>query len=102
MLIHNRSVFSDKQMIRIQETPETVPQGETPATMTIVAYDSLVDSARPGDQIEVTGILRAVRTSAQRHTFEYISNIFRLAFESIRSKEVFALYFVHTLMLCIF
>ncbi|GJQ12006.1 hypothetical protein GpartN1_g3797.t1 [Galdieria partita] len=60
MLIHNRSVFSDKQMIRIQETPETVPQGETPATMTIVAYDSLVDSARPGDQIEVTGILRAV------------------------------------------
>lgn len=27
---HNLSMFSDKQHVKIQETPEAVPEGETP------------------------------------------------------------------------
>lgn len=57
--MHNRSMFADKQMVRIQETPNEVPAGETPASIVLFAYDDLVDAVRPGDRIEVTGVFRA-------------------------------------------
>lgn len=58
-LIHSRSTFSDKQMVRLQEAPESIPKGDTPATFTLVMYDTLVDYVKPGDRVEITGILRA-------------------------------------------
>ena len=58
-LIHNRSLFADKQMVRIQETPNEVPAGETPASIVLFAYDDLVDAVRPGDRVEITGVFRA-------------------------------------------
>mmetsp|Transcript_9156 Transcript_9156/g.13721 ORF Transcript_9156/g.13721 Transcript_9156/m.13721 type:complete len:889 (-) Transcript_9156:170-2836(-) len=58
-LVHNRSLFADKQMVRIQETPNEVPAGETPASIVLFAYDDLVDAVRPGDRVEVTGVFRA-------------------------------------------
>jgi len=58
-LVHNRSMFADKQMVRVQETPNEVPAGETPASIVLFAYDDLVDAVRPGDRIEVTGVFRA-------------------------------------------
>jgi DNA replication licensing factor MCM4 len=59
-LIHNRCLFSDKQLIRLQETPDEIPEGETPCTVNLFSYDDLVDNVRPGDRIEVTGILKAM------------------------------------------
>ena len=56
---HNRSTYHDKQMVRLQETPDEVPAGETPASILLLVYDSLVDNVRPGDRVEVTGIFRA-------------------------------------------
>eukprot|EP00871_Galdieria_phlegrea_P000560 jgi/Galph1/1504/GphlegSOOS_G192.1 len=89
MLIHNRSVFSDKQMIRVQETPESVPQGETPATMTLITYDSLVDSVRPGDQVEVTGILRAVsvRLNPKQRNIRAVFRTYLDAVHILKKKE---------------
>jgi DNA replication licensing factor MCM4 len=46
-------------MVRIQETPDEVPAGETPASVVVFAYDDLVDSVKPGDRVEITGIFRA-------------------------------------------
>jgi DNA replication licensing factor MCM4 len=45
-MVHNRCYFSDKQMVRVQETPDEVPAGETPASIVIFAYDDLVDAVR--------------------------------------------------------
>ncbi|EEB09036.1 MCM complex subunit Cdc21 [Schizosaccharomyces japonicus yFS275] len=59
-LIHNRSEFADKQIIKLQETPDMVPDGQTPHSVNLCVYDELVDSARAGDSIEVTGIFRCV------------------------------------------
>lgn len=59
-LIHNRSEFADKQVIKLQETPDVVPDGQTPHSVSLCVYDELVDSARAGDRIEVTGIFRCV------------------------------------------
>ena len=58
-LVHNLCLFSDKQYIRLQETPETVPDGETPQTLMLIAYDDNVDSVKPGDKLECIGIYRA-------------------------------------------
>eukprot|EP01028_Stygiella_incarcerata_P006150 TRINITY_DN2513_c0_g1_i4.p1 TRINITY_DN2513_c0_g1~~TRINITY_DN2513_c0_g1_i4.p1 ORF type:complete len:751 (+),score=205.90 TRINITY_DN2513_c0_g1_i4:55-2307(+) len=60
LMVHNRSKFADKQLVRLQETPDAIPEGETPQTVTLVCFDELVDVARPGDRCEITGIFRAV------------------------------------------
>ena len=59
-LIHNRCLFADKQLVRLQETPDEIPEGETPCTVSLFAYDDIVDVVRPGDRVEVTGILKAL------------------------------------------
>ncbi|XP_076000568.1 DNA replication licensing factor MCM4 [Genypterus blacodes] len=59
-LVHNRSGFSDKQMIKIQESPEDMPAGQTPHTTIVYAHNDLVDKVQPGDRINITGIYRAV------------------------------------------
>lgn len=59
-LIHNRCDFADKQVIRLQETPDVVPDGQTPHTVSLCAYDELVDLVKPGDRVVVTGIFRSI------------------------------------------
>lgn len=58
-IVHNRCVFADKQMVRLQETPDEVPAGQTPASVVTFCFDDLVDSVQPGDKVEITGVLRA-------------------------------------------
>ncbi|KAF9485740.1 cell division control protein 54 [Pholiota conissans] len=59
-LMHNRCEFADRQVIRLQETPDAVPDGQTPHTVSLSVYDELVDVSKPGDRIVVTGIYRSV------------------------------------------
>uniref|UniRef100_A0A8D9AE93 DNA replication licensing factor MCM4 n=1 Tax=Cacopsylla melanoneura TaxID=428564 RepID=A0A8D9AE93_9HEMI len=59
-LVHNRSHFTDKQLVRLQETPDDMPAGQTPHSVVLFTYNDLVDSIQPGDRITVTGIYRAV------------------------------------------
>ena len=58
-LVHNRCRFADKQSIKLQETPEMVPDGATPQTVLAFSYDELTDGVQPGDRVEVTAIYRA-------------------------------------------
>ena len=58
-LIHNMSSFDDKQHVKVQETPDMMPEGETPVTIHLCAYDELVDYVKPGDKCEFVGIFRA-------------------------------------------
>lgn len=45
---HNLCYFSDKQFIKLQETPEQVPEGETPIHVNLIIYDDMADSCKPG------------------------------------------------------
>ena len=56
------SKFIDWQKITIQEKPEELPPGQLPQSITIHVLDDLVDQARPGDRVEVVGILKARAT----------------------------------------
>jgi len=59
-LVHNRCRFNDKQLIKVQETPDSIPEGETPHSIKVFAFDELVDCVKPGDRVEITGIYKAV------------------------------------------
>ncbi|ODQ66077.1 MCM-domain-containing protein [Nadsonia fulvescens var. elongata DSM 6958] len=59
-IVHNRSIFADKQVIKLQETPDNVPDGQTPHSISLCVYDELVDICKAGDRVEVTGIFRSV------------------------------------------
>jgi len=75
-MIHNFCMFSDKQHIKMQETPEAVPEGETPQTVHMCAYEDLMDYVKPGDRVEVVGIYRAtgIRVNPQ---MRMLKNIYR-------------------------
>lgn len=53
-----------------------MPEGETPQTIHLCAYEDFVDEVRPGDRVEITGIYRAmgVRVNPARRT---LKNIYR-------------------------
>ncbi|OQV00308.1 hypothetical protein CLAIMM_05825 [Cladophialophora immunda] len=69
-IIHNRCIFADKQVIKLQETPDSVPDGQTPHSVSLCVYDDLVDVCKAGDRIEVTGIFRSnpVRVNPRQRT----------------------------------
>ena len=52
----------------MQECPDAIPEGETPHSVTLYAHDCLVDMAKPGDRITLTGIykLEGMRVSAYK------------------------------------
>lgn len=69
-LLHNRSRYHARQVVKLQEAPEAVPEGETPHTVTMCSYDALVDEVKPGDRVEVTGryCAQSVRVSEKQRT----------------------------------
>lgn len=58
LIIHNRCSFEDKQVIKLQETPDAVPAGQTPHSVSVCVYNELVDFCKAGDRVELTGIFR--------------------------------------------
>ncbi|KXJ73554.1 hypothetical protein RP20_CCG020651 [Aedes albopictus] len=59
-LIHNRSQFADRQMIKLQEAPDDMAAGQTPHNVLLLAHDDLVDKVQPGDRVTVTGVYKAM------------------------------------------
>lgn len=53
-----QTVFGNFQKLNLQESPGRVPAGRLPRYKEVVLLNDLIDSARPGDEIEVTGIYR--------------------------------------------
>lgn len=52
------SKFIDFQILRLQELPEDLPPGQLPHYVDVTIKQDLVDNARPGDRIILTGIVR--------------------------------------------
>lgn len=63
-LIEEKSEYYDYQMIGVQEKPEDLPPGQLPRSIDVGLRGDLVDKARPGDRVIVTGILYAVQERA--------------------------------------
>ncbi|KAL4445821.1 hypothetical protein ABPG77_009020 [Micractinium sp. CCAP 211/92] len=103
-MVYNRSIFLDKQLMKMQENPNEIPEGETPHTVSMFARQDLVDLAKPGDRITVTGVYRAmgVRTNPRLRELKAVyktyidvvhiqkdeaSNLFSMFSEETQSQE---------------
>lgn len=73
-MVHNRCTFKDKQVMKLQESPEHIPEGLTPATVNCMLFEELVDCAKPGDNVQLTGIYRAqpLRQTAGQRTLKSV------------------------------
>ncbi|KAK1834779.1 MCM2/3/5 family-domain-containing protein [Podospora conica] len=73
-IIHNRCTFEDKQIIKLQETPDAVPAGQTPHSVSVCVYNELVDFCKAGDRVELTGIFKVtpVRVNPRMRTVKSV------------------------------
>ncbi|KAL1974146.1 hypothetical protein VTN31DRAFT_5706 [Thermomyces dupontii] len=53
-----KTVYRNYQKLTLQESPGSVPAGRLPRQREVILLADLIDSAKPGDEIEVTGIYR--------------------------------------------
>ncbi|KAF2793309.1 MCM-domain-containing protein [Melanomma pulvis-pyrius CBS 109.77] len=86
-IVHNRSGFADKQVIKLQETPDNVPDGQTPHSVSLCAYDELVDVCKAGDRVEITGIFKCnqVRINPRQRS---VKNIFKTYVDALHIQKV--------------
>ena len=74
--MEKQSTFMNSQEIRIQERPEDLPPGQLPRAIDIKLSEDLVDIARPGDRVSITGVARGqqefVGRKARLRTFELL------------------------------
>lgn len=61
------TMYRNYQKLTIQETPGTVPPGRVPRQKEVILQHDQVDSARPGDEVEITGVYI--------NRFDYFTNI---------------------------
>lgn len=73
-IVHNRCIFEDKQVIKLQETPDAVPAGQTPHSVSVCVYNELVDFCKAGDRVLITGIFRVspVRVNPRQRTINSV------------------------------
>jgi DNA replication licensing factor MCM2 len=51
-----KTVYRNYQKMTLQESPGNVPAGRLPRSKEIILLHDLIDQARPGDEVEITGI----------------------------------------------
>ena len=57
-LDHAETLYRNYQRITIQESPGSVPPGRVPRQKEVILTNDLVDSARPGDEVEISGVFK--------------------------------------------
>ncbi len=63
-LVEDQCVFKNTQEARVQERPEDLPPGMLPRYLDVRLDDDLVDTARPGDRVAMTSVVRAEKQYA--------------------------------------
>ena len=53
-----KTVYRNYQKLTLQESPGTVPAGRLPRHREVILLWDLIDSAKPGEEVEVTGVYR--------------------------------------------
>ncbi|KAL4938748.1 hypothetical protein BDV06DRAFT_46942 [Aspergillus oleicola] len=53
-----KTVYRNFQKLTLQESPGSVPAGRLPRQREVILLADLIDTAKPGDEIEITGIYR--------------------------------------------
>lgn len=86
-LVHNRSQFTDKQMVKLQESPDDMAAGQTPHNILLFAHNDLVDKIQPGDRVTVTGIYRAVPIQ-ENPRMRNVKSVYRTHIDVVHYRKV--------------
>ncbi|AFN82847.1 DNA replication licensing factor Mcm2 [Encephalitozoon romaleae SJ-2008] len=54
----SETIYKDFQKLTIQEVPGSVPPGSLPRSKEVLLFYDLIDCAKPGEEVEVTGIYK--------------------------------------------
>jgi len=89
-LDEEKTEFVDYQEVRVQEKPEDLPPGQLPRWVNVrIIGSDLVDVARPGDRVVVTGIVRVASSSARKGLEMYIeANNIEVATREAEAVEI--------------
>ncbi len=86
-LVHNRSQFTDKQQIKLQESPDDMPPGQTPYTVLLYGCADLVDKVQPGERVTITGIYRAtpIRVNPRQRN---VKSVYRTHIDVVHYRRI--------------
>lgn len=82
------SEYRDWQSLRIQELPEKLRGGRIPRHIVAIARDDMVDEGVPGNQVLVTGVLRAFQEKSgnkKKTTFQKVLEVNHI---TVKEKSV--------------
>lgn len=54
----SETIYKDFQKITVQEIPGSVPSGSLPRSKDVLLYFDLIDSCKPGDEVDITGVYK--------------------------------------------
>ena len=74
------SEFISQQRLQVQDCPEHVPQGRIPCSIQVVLTDYLADQAKPGDRVEIVGVLLPQQNYGPRDAKSQQVKVFLLGF----------------------
>lgn len=64
--LESESEFVNLQDIWVQETPEELPPGQLPRSLNVKLVGDIVNSARPGDNVSIVGIVKVMPHSTRK------------------------------------
>ncbi len=82
------SDFRDWQHLKIQELPEKLRGGRTPRDISAIVRDDFVDEAVPGNQVEVTGVLKAFQESKSNKKKTTFQKVLKVNHVAVKEKSV--------------
>lgn len=87
---HERTIYSNYQTLTLQESPGSVPAGRVPRYKEVILLHDLIDGARPGEEIEVTGIYNNQFKASlnQRNGFPVFGTVIEANFIQKRSDAL--------------
>lgn len=87
-VVGEKSDFVDSQEVRVQERPEDLPPGQLPRWVDVRLIEDLVDLARPGDRVTITGIVRISEAyAARKGTLRMFDVFLETNFIDVAGKE---------------
>jgi replicative DNA helicase Mcm len=87
-LIPKESLFIDSQYVTIQERPEDLPPGQLPRSLNIELKDDLVDIARPGDRIILTGTIDLIQRFGRGGPLRNFDLLIEASFTEVSGREL--------------
>ncbi len=87
-LEEQNSEFRDWQSLRVQELPEALRGGRVPRHLSAIVRDDMVDEGVPGNQVVVTGVLRAFQESERNKKKTTFKKVLHVNNITVKEKSV--------------